>query len=45
MVIVLDGTGEITIGEEKYLLGAGETIIMPAASPTPFLQPKGSRCF
>ena len=33
MVIVLDGTGEITIGEEKYLLGAGETIIMPAGKP------------
>lgn len=30
MVMVLDGTGEITIDGEKFTVNAGETIIMPA---------------
>ena len=29
MVYVIDGNTEITIGSEKYLVKAGETIIMP----------------
>ncbi len=33
MVIALDGEGEITIGSEKYILKAGQTIIMPAKTP------------
>ncbi|HEX3038124.1 MAG TPA: cupin domain-containing protein [Oscillospiraceae bacterium] len=33
MVIALDGTGEITIDEEKFTLHAGETIVMPAKKP------------
>ncbi|MBI9094550.1 MAG: cupin domain-containing protein [Sphaerochaeta sp.] len=30
LVIALDGVGEITIGEDKYMLQAGESILMPA---------------
>ncbi|MGX8702105.1 cupin domain-containing protein [Caproiciproducens sp.] len=33
MVIALDGEGEITIGSEKHLLKAGQTIVMPAKTP------------
>jgi quercetin dioxygenase-like cupin family protein len=30
LVIALDGVGEITIGEDTYILQAGESILMPA---------------
>jgi len=33
MVIALDGTGQITIDGEEYILHAGETIVMPAKKP------------
>lgn len=33
MLLVLDGTVEITIGGEKYTLREGETIVMPAKVP------------
>lgn len=33
MVHVLDGTAQITIDGEKYAVGAGETIVMPAEVP------------
>lgn len=33
MIYVADGTGEITIGGEKHLVAAGETIVMPAEVP------------
>lgn len=33
MVTALDGEGEITIGSEKHILKAGQTIIMPAKVP------------
>ncbi len=33
MVTALDGVGEITIGDEKHVLRAGETIVMPAKVP------------
>ncbi|MGI6064890.1 MAG: cupin domain-containing protein [Bacillota bacterium] len=33
LVYLLDGEAEITIGEEKYILQKGETIIMPAGIP------------
>jgi len=33
MVLVLDGTGEITIDGEKFTLHAGETIVMPSKKP------------
>lgn len=33
MVYVMDGETEITIGEEKFILRAGETIVMPAGIP------------
>jgi len=33
LVIALDGTGEITIDEQKYTLNAGESIVMPAGRP------------
>ncbi len=33
MVIALDGTGQITIDGENYILNKGETIIMPSKKP------------
>jgi quercetin dioxygenase-like cupin family protein len=33
MVYVIDGQAEITIGEEKFSVKAGETILMPAEVP------------
>jgi Uncharacterized conserved protein, contains double-stranded beta-helix domain len=33
MVYVLDGETEITIGEEKFTVKKGETIVMPAGVP------------
>lgn len=33
MVNVIDGEGEITIGDDKYTLKAGESIVMPAGIP------------
>ncbi len=29
MVTVLDGIGKFTVGEEEFVLGRGETLIMP----------------
>ena len=33
MVYVMDGQAEVSIGEEKHLVNAGETIVMPAGIP------------
>ena len=33
MVYILDGEAEITIGDDKYNVKAGETIVMPARIP------------
>lgn len=33
MIYVTDGTGLITIGDEKFTVKAGETIVMPAEVP------------
>lgn len=33
MIYVMDGTARITIGEEIFLLTAGQTIVMPAEIP------------
>lgn len=33
MIYVIDGLAEITIGEEKFNVLAGETIVMPAEVP------------
>lgn len=33
LVIALDGAGQITIGENKHTLRAGESIVMPAGVP------------
>ncbi|NLY74388.1 MAG: cupin domain-containing protein [Firmicutes bacterium] len=33
MVYILDGSAEITIGDEKFQLRTGETIVMPAGIP------------
>ncbi len=33
IVTVTEGTGEITIGENKYTLSEGQTIVMPAEKP------------
>ena len=33
LVTCLDGTGEITIDGEKFILNEGESIVMPAGHP------------
>lgn len=33
MVLVLDGTGKVTVGETEQLLHKGEVIVMPARVP------------
>lgn len=33
LVYVIDGTAEITIGEEKFTASAGQTILMPSEIP------------
>ncbi len=33
LIIALDGTGEITIDGEKFILGAGDSIVMPSKTP------------
>ena len=33
LVCVLSGTGEITIADEKFVLHAGQSILMPARTP------------
>ena len=33
MITVLEGVGEITIGDKKYTLHGGESIVMPARKP------------
>lgn len=33
MILVIDGHAEITIGEQKYQVKSGETIVMPAEIP------------
>ena len=33
MVIALDGEGEITVGSEKHVVKAGQTLVMPAKTP------------
>ncbi|ROR30511.1 quercetin dioxygenase-like cupin family protein [Mobilisporobacter senegalensis] len=33
MIYVIDGTGQITIGDETYMVTSGETIVMPAGIP------------
>jgi len=33
LVYILDGQAEITVGEEKFIVSKGETIVMPAHVP------------
>jgi len=33
MIIALDGTGEVTIDGEKFIVNSGETIVMPSKKP------------
>jgi quercetin dioxygenase-like cupin family protein len=33
MVTVLDGTGRFTVGEQEFVLGKGETLVMPNHVP------------
>lgn len=33
MVLVLDGCGELTVGGQKHICHAGESIVMPAGIP------------
>jgi quercetin dioxygenase-like cupin family protein len=40
MVCVIDGQAEITIGDEKYRIKAGETIVMPAEVPHAVFAPE-----
>ena len=45
MVIALDGTGQITIGGEKFALRVGETIIMPSKMPHSVFAPEQFKMF
>jgi len=45
MITVLDGTGEITVGNEKYTLQAGESIVMPAQKPHAVYAPEAFKMF
>lgn len=40
MVYVIDGLAEITVGDEKFSVKAGETIVMPAETPHAVLAPE-----
>ncbi|MBR0599680.1 cupin domain-containing protein [Sinanaerobacter chloroacetimidivorans] len=40
LVYVIDGKAQITIGDEKFHLQAGETIVMPAEVPHAVLAPE-----
>lgn len=40
MIYVIDGQAEITIGEGKYNVKAGETIVMPAEVPHAVFAPE-----
>lgn len=33
LIYVIDGTGQITIGDETHMVTSGETIVMPAEIP------------
>lgn len=45
MVYVLDGETEITIGEEKFTVKKGETIVMPAGVPHALLATERFKMF
>lgn len=45
MVYVLDGETEITIGEEKFNVKKGETIVMPAGVPHALLATERFKMF
>ena len=45
LVLVLDGTGEITIDNEKYVLRSGETIVMPSGKPHSVFAPEQFKMF
>lgn len=40
LVYVIDGQAEITIGDEKYSVNAGQTILMPADTPHAVFAPE-----
>lgn len=40
MVYVIDGEAEITVGDEKFKVRAGETIVMPAEVPHAVFAPE-----
>lgn len=40
MVCVLDGQAEITVGDEKFIANAGETVVMPAEVPHAVFAPE-----
>lgn len=40
LVIVLDGTGEVTIDDEKFTIKSGESIVMPAQHPHAIFAPE-----
>lgn len=45
MVVVLDGTGQVTIDGTPYTLQAGETIVMPAGEPHAVFAPERFKMF
>ena len=45
MITVLGGTGEITIGDKKYTLRGGESVVMPAHIPHAVYAPEPFKMF
>lgn len=45
LVLVLDGTGEITIDGEKFILQKGDSIVMPSGRPHSVYAPERFKMF
>jgi quercetin dioxygenase-like cupin family protein len=45
MIYIIDGTGQITIGEETFSVSAGQTIVMPAEVPHAVYAPEAFKMF
>lgn len=43
MIYVIDGTASITIGDEKHVVTAGQTIVMPAEIPHAVYAPEAMK--
>ncbi|MDD3929642.1 MAG: cupin domain-containing protein [Sphaerochaeta sp.] len=45
LVVALDGVGEVTIDGDKFLLKAGESILMPSSVPHAIFAPERFKMF